>query len=85
MPVLHAIRMVVRLHLLNGEPIRELPARGFRNLKGLTCLKDSLGELANSGTPVLAGELPANSHAFIRVIRPQPREIHCAVARAKSM
>jgi hypothetical protein len=34
--VLHAIRMVVFLHLLKGEPIRKSLARGFHNFKGLT-------------------------------------------------
>ena len=33
--VLHAIRMVVFLHLLKGEPIRKSLARGFHNFKGL--------------------------------------------------
>ena len=34
--VLHAIRMVVFLHQLKGEPIRKSLARGFHNFKGLT-------------------------------------------------
>ena len=33
--VFHAIRMVVFLHLLKGEPIRQSLARGFHNFKGL--------------------------------------------------
>jgi hypothetical protein len=36
LPVLHAIRMVVLLHLVKGEPIRKSLARGFHNSKGLT-------------------------------------------------
>jgi hypothetical protein len=36
LPVLHAIRMVVFLHLLKGELIRKSLARGFHNFKGLT-------------------------------------------------
>ena len=31
----HVIRPL-HLHLLSGDPIRKLPTRGFRNLKGLT-------------------------------------------------
>jgi hypothetical protein len=34
--VLYAIRMVVLLHLLKGEPIRKALARGFDNSKRLT-------------------------------------------------
>jgi hypothetical protein len=67
------------VHLLNAEPIRRLPARGFGNLEGLTCLKDSLGGLAK--TPVLPDELPAISRTKIRVITPQPREIHRDMVR----
>jgi hypothetical protein len=76
--------MVVLLHLLNSEPIRRLPARSFRDLKGFTCLEDSLGGLANRGSPALRGERPAYPHAIIRVITPERRNAHCAVARAKS-
>ena len=36
LPVLYAIRMVVLLHLLKGEPIRTALARGFDNSKRLT-------------------------------------------------
>jgi len=36
LPVLHAIRMVVLLHLVKGEPILKSLARGFHNSKGLT-------------------------------------------------
>src|ERR1700738_5697030 len=30
LPVLHDVQLAVHLHLLNGEPIRKLPTRGFR-------------------------------------------------------
>ena len=36
LPVLHAIRMVVLLHLVKSEPIRKSLARGFHNSKWLT-------------------------------------------------
>ena len=36
LPVFYAIRMVVLMHLVKGEPIRKSLARGFHNSKGLT-------------------------------------------------
>jgi len=35
-PILHIIRLALHLHLLSGDPIRKLPARGFRNLQAFT-------------------------------------------------
>src|SRR5882724_11910501 len=32
----NGIRLALHLRLLSGDPIRKLPARGLRNLKGLT-------------------------------------------------
>jgi hypothetical protein len=40
--------LALHLHLLSGDPIRKLPARGFRNLEGLTW---RTGEPRNAGSP----------------------------------
>src|SRR5260370_31003871 len=45
--VLRVIRLALYLHLLSGDPIRKLPARGFRNLTGLTW---KAGELRNASS-----------------------------------
>jgi hypothetical protein len=36
LPVLLVVHLAVHLHLMNGELIRKLPVRGFRNLHAFT-------------------------------------------------
>ena len=79
LPVFHAIRMVVFLHLLKGEPIRKSLARGFHNINGLTC--------EQRGTPALPGEPPSPTHtpSFALTFTAQPTPISIKVPRCRAM
>ena len=62
----------LHLHLLSGDPIRKLPARGFRNLKGLTW--------RTAGTLALPGEPPPQfTHAIIPADVQHPRIDQCPI------
>src|SRR5260370_35227495 len=73
----HVIRL--HLHLLSGDPIRKLPARGFRILRG------SPGELANRGTLALPGEPPPQltRHHFREVQQPSTDQCPIVLRQAQ--
>jgi hypothetical protein len=68
LPVFHAIRMVVLLHLVKGEPIRKSLARGFHNSKGLTLVNRAEHRLSQVShpaqlTPIIRADVHCPAYA----------------------